>query len=454
MGNFMGKDGFVWFVGVVEDRLDPTFTGRVRVRCLGYHTENLIKLPTEDLPWSHVMNPVTSATVSGVGQTPLGLVEGSWVMGFFRDGAEAQQPVIMGALPGLPAQLPQSQTEVDEMKEDVVAGKSMGTYSKTGKKILVDNFLGGFQDPFMNYPRYAGEPDVNRLAVNATEEGMVKGAVGQILNTTTELNPHPSLLMRRADQDAGVATASIESSSALGNVQDEQIGLYGDTILQDYGTPWDELNIPGDPFTAVYPYNHVYESESGHIKEYDDTPGASRIHERHASGSGYEIANDGTKVTKVQGDNYSITKGTDYVHIMGDRNETVDGGVRVVVNKESGAKNNYNVHCMEGATVTVQVDKGDINLVALGDGKNEGNINLFAQRNINFEADGNISMITRGDFEADVQGHWDELVAGYNHKTGTFNQWYGTSLRLTHSSTHNFESGGITNIIGSIINLN
>jgi hypothetical protein len=109
---------------------------------------------------------------------------------------------------------------------------------------------------------------------------------------------------------------------------------------------------------------------------------------------------------------------------------------------------------MEGATVTVQVDKGDINLVALGDGKNEGNINLFAQRNINFEADGNISMITRGHFEADVQGHWDELVAGYNHKTGTFNQWYGTSLRLTHSSTHNFTSGGITNIIGSIINLN
>ena len=109
---------------------------------------------------------------------------------------------------------------------------------------------------------------------------------------------------------------------------------------------------------------------------------------------------------------------------------------------------------MEGATVTVQVDRGDINLVALGDGKNEGNINLFAQRNINFEADGNISMITRGHFEADVQGHWDELVLGYNKKTGTFNSWTGSALRLEHSSTHNFESKGITNIIGSIINLN
>ena len=452
MGNFMGKDGFIWFVGVVEDRQDPTFTGRVRVRALGYHTENLIKLPTEDLPWAHVMNPVTSATVSGVGQTPLGLVEGSWVIGFFRDGATAQQPVIIGSLPGLPSSLPQSETEIDEMKEDVVAGKSMGTHSKTGKKITVPNYLGGFQDPYMNYPRYAGEPDVNRLAVNALWISPPPAA------KTEELNPHPSLLMRRADMDEGVTTANIESSSALGNIQDDQIGLYGDTILQDYGTPWDELDIaslgPDDTFTAVYPYNHVYESEGGHIKEYDDTPDFARIHERHASGSGYEIANDGSKVTKVQGDNYSITKGTDYVHIMGNRNETVDGGVRVVVNKESGAANNYNIHCMEGATVTIQVDRGDINLVALGEGKNEGNINLFAQRNINFEADGNISMITRGHFEADVQGHWDELVAGYNHKTGTFNQWVGTTLRLTHASTHNFESGSITNIIGSIINLN
>ena len=49
MKNFMGKDGFQWFVGVVEDRQDPKHLGRVRVRCLGYHTEDLIKLPTIDL---------------------------------------------------------------------------------------------------------------------------------------------------------------------------------------------------------------------------------------------------------------------------------------------------------------------------------------------------------------------------------------------------------------------
>ena len=102
----MGKDGFVWFVGVVEDRLDPKHLGRLRVRCLGYHTDNLGKLPTSDLPWSHVMNPITSATVSGVGQSPLGAVEGSWVMGYFRDGSAAQEPIIIGTLPGIPSSLP------------------------------------------------------------------------------------------------------------------------------------------------------------------------------------------------------------------------------------------------------------------------------------------------------------------------------------------------------------
>ena len=93
MKNFMGKDGFQWFVGVVEDRQDPKTLGRVRVRCLGYHTEDLVKLPTKDLPWAHPMNPITSATVSGIGQTPLGVVEGTWVVGFFTDGPTAQQPV-------------------------------------------------------------------------------------------------------------------------------------------------------------------------------------------------------------------------------------------------------------------------------------------------------------------------------------------------------------------------
>ena len=101
-GYFMGQDGFVWFVGVVEDRNDPDQTGRVRVRCLGFHSDSIVELPTTDLPWAHVMHPVTDAAMHGLGNSPSFLVEGSWVIGFFRDAAEKQQPVIMGSLPGTP----------------------------------------------------------------------------------------------------------------------------------------------------------------------------------------------------------------------------------------------------------------------------------------------------------------------------------------------------------------
>ena len=44
---FMGRDGFMWFIGVVEDRNDPERLGRVRVRALGYHTEDKTKIPTD-----------------------------------------------------------------------------------------------------------------------------------------------------------------------------------------------------------------------------------------------------------------------------------------------------------------------------------------------------------------------------------------------------------------------
>ena len=77
---FMGTDGFVWFVGVVEDRDDPEYMGRVRVRCLGFHSDNLNKIATEDLPWATVMAPTSSPSMSGLGTTPPFLVEGSWVV--------------------------------------------------------------------------------------------------------------------------------------------------------------------------------------------------------------------------------------------------------------------------------------------------------------------------------------------------------------------------------------
>ena len=36
--DFVGKDGFIWWVGEVEDTEDPQLIGRVKCRVLGFYT--------------------------------------------------------------------------------------------------------------------------------------------------------------------------------------------------------------------------------------------------------------------------------------------------------------------------------------------------------------------------------------------------------------------------------
>ena len=128
---------FIWFFGVVEDRNDPLKMGRVRVRCFSWHTSDKSKVPTEALPWAQCMQPVTSAAISGIGQSATGLVEGSWVIGFFLDGEEAQKPMIMGSMAGIPTENPNGDL--------------------------------GFNDPNSVFPTLINEPDVDRLARNDGE---------------------------------------------------------------------------------------------------------------------------------------------------------------------------------------------------------------------------------------------------------------------------------------------
>ena len=89
-----GKDGFIWFTGVVESRDDPDKLGRVRVRAVGYHTEDKTDIPTEDLPWALCLQPNNTPNLYAT------LRKGDMVVGFFLDSHSAQEPVILGYLPG------------------------------------------------------------------------------------------------------------------------------------------------------------------------------------------------------------------------------------------------------------------------------------------------------------------------------------------------------------------
>ena len=55
--DFVGKGGFIWFIGFVEDRQDPLKLVRLRVRCVGWHADNKMQVPTSSLPWSTSMLP-------------------------------------------------------------------------------------------------------------------------------------------------------------------------------------------------------------------------------------------------------------------------------------------------------------------------------------------------------------------------------------------------------------
>lgn len=92
--DFMGRNGFYWWIGVVEDIQDPLRLGRARVRIYGIHHEDTDVLPTINLPWAYALAPLDNPTA------PKSPLPGNWVLGFFLDGSIAQQPVMLGVLPG------------------------------------------------------------------------------------------------------------------------------------------------------------------------------------------------------------------------------------------------------------------------------------------------------------------------------------------------------------------
>jgi hypothetical protein len=260
---YFGYDEFVWFVGVVEDLSDPEQISRVRVRVVGHNPDSKETLPTEKLMWATVMMPTTSASVSGIGHSPHGLMTGSYVFGFYMDGKYCQQPVVMGSWHGVPQEL---------------ADPSLG-----------------FNDPQGEFPREANEPDTNKLA-------------------------------------RGVNTIE-------------------DVIDSD-------INNPASPYAAVYPHNKVYETQSGHIIEVDDTATAERIRIRHTSGSFVEMHPNGDVVKHTANNGYAIVAGNDNVKVSGSVNVFIEQDANITVRQNAIIDVAQNVEQTIGGNVTQTVSGG------------------------------------------------------------------------------------------------
>lgn len=301
------QSNFVWWHGFVEDVNDPLKLGRCRVRIFGFHTENKSLIPTESLPWATPMMPYNSASASGIGSSPTGILPGSWVIGFFRDGDQCQQPMILGTYNGI----------------NVLGG------------VTTKNPSVGFNDPNKMLPKtsYINEPDTNKLARN---EDITNTIVSKKLNDLDTCNP-----------------------TALGG-------------------NWSE---PDTPYNAVYPKNHVMESESGHVFEVDDTPGAERLHKYHRSGTFEEIHPDGSRVEKIIGDDYMIVRKNNHVSVYGNSTINVGNDIKIA----------------SGKGIDVQIG---------------GDARVFVSKNLTAKVGGSARIETKGNMSLQTGGNFTHFVRG------------------------------------------
>ena len=118
----------------------------------------------------------------------------------------------------------------------------------------------------------------------------------------------------------------------------------------------DTSDANGIPSKAkpVYPYNKVTQTESGHVIEIDDTLGVERIAVEHRSGTFHEIHPDGSQVTRIVNDNYTVVCKDDEVWIGGKVNVTVGGDAKISVSGQTDIT----------STKTLTVTSPDIKLYA------------------------------------------------------------------------------------------
>ncbi|CAL9998886.1 baseplate hub subunit and tail lysozyme [Vibrio phage D480] len=400
---FMGLEGFEWWTGVVEDRTsDPLKLGRLKVRMIGLHPEKKNSeqgIKTEDLLWVHPMQSLDNAAMNGIGNASIGVVEGTWLFGFYRDKLR-QDAVAIGSLPGIPGE------------------------AANGSR--------GFNDPNEKYPLAdkLNEPDTNRLARNdvSTDEYDEQTAVDEFNNGTTDYvhRPHPVIAAKRALDETEIPTAGYNED----------------------GVPYDE---PSTPYNAQYPFNHVRESESGHIQEIDDTEGVERLHTYHRTGTFEEIHPDGTKVTRIIGDDFEIVKRDQNLLVKGNLNITVVGDAtfycqsnvtqQIDGNLKQHVKGNVDQHVEMDVTQTVDQN---VNQTVHQNVTQEvdGNVSQTVHQNVTQQVDQNVTQTVGGNVQSTVSGDYTQNISGNYSITVGGSMSESVSSSYTRSAASISDDGG------------
>lgn len=236
-------------------------------------------------------------------------------------------------LGGKPAAAPSnkdpSSTTVDKTPKEIDSASANKREAYTEDRTASFN-TEGFADPEGKYPLrdYMNEPDTNRLA-----RGILEG---------THVN------FKDSSRKLGIPTAM--------------------------GSSYDQ---PQSAYNTVYPLNKVFESESGHVLEFDDSPDGERINLYHKKGTFIEIDPNGSQINYIVGDGFYITEQNGNIFINGTCNVTSSGPMNILCqgNAQIEVDGQTDIVLHNHANIGVALDLniavgGDMNVLV------EGNYNL------------------------------------------------------------------------------
>jgi hypothetical protein len=219
--NYIGKDGFSWWIGQIAhpdywkkaaDYFNGDWNYRCKVRIIGYHPFSGSVLSDEDLPWAQVMiDPAFGSAQGGTGKT-LDLKGGETCFGFFLDGDDAQQPVVLGLL-----------------------HRSDGVKNLISEQNVKADMSSGFK-PFTGHP--GGKVKATQLEVRQNKE---VDQANPTASTTQETSPIPISFADAANLDLGLDTSGVPKNSVSWdsvkgfttniNAFDPKLNLFGDKLV-------------------------------------------------------------------------------------------------------------------------------------------------------------------------------------------------------------------------------
>jgi hypothetical protein len=164
---------------------------------------------------------------------------------------------------------------------------------------------------------------------------------------------------------------------------------------------------------SEYPFNQVQETISGHVVEYDDTPGGERVLIKHRKGAGVEMRADGSVVISAVNNKVEVTGGDQTVIVEGHGNLVYNGNLNLKVtgdyNIDVGGNMNLNVagnkvEAIEHnhkTTVTgnsLYTTKGSRTTKTVGTYSEIGlkDYNLFVKKNQTNYIEGNVELASEG----------------------------------------------------------